>query len=118
MAGWAGITYLTADQGDRPGIARMLKALGREFDLVIEDGSHLPPHQAICLAETFPLVRPGGLYVLEDLHTSHPGHPLYRESCAPGTPDGLHLLLLIEHLLATGGTLRSFFWPVGITAAF
>ena len=101
-----GITYLTVDQSDRPGISRMLRTLNRSFDLVIEDGSHIPAHQAHCLAETFPLVRAGGLYILEDLHTSHPQHPYYREHCAPGTPNSLHLLLLIEHLRATSQTIR------------
>lgn len=101
-----GISYLTADQNDRPAIASLLKTLGRTFDLVIEDGSHLPKHQANCLAETFPLLHPGGMYVLEDLQTAHPQHPYYRQSCAPGTPSSLHLLLWIEHLRATGQTLR------------
>ena len=96
-----GITYITANQGDRTGIASMLRALDRRFDLVIEDGSHLPAHQAICLAETFPYVQPGGMYVLEDLHAAHPLHPYYRAHCAPGTPASLHLLLLLERLLAT-----------------
>jgi hypothetical protein len=105
--GGPGITYVTADQGDRTGIASMLKTLNHDFDLVIEDGSHIPAHQAICLAETFSLVRPDGLYVLEDLQTSHPRHPYYRENCPPGTPDSLHLLLLIEHLRATGKTMSS-----------
>ena len=101
-----GITYLTLDQSDRAAVARALKSLNRNFDLVIEDGSHIPQHQATCLAEAFPLVRPGGLYVLEDLQTSHPTHPYYRDHCAQGTPDSLHLLLLIEHLRATDQALR------------
>ncbi len=102
-----GVAYRVADQADRPGIARLLRDLGRRFDLVIEDGSHVPQHQANCLAETLPWVRPGGLYVLEDLHTSVPRHAIYQQHCAPGTPDSLHLLLFIEHLRATGKPLRS-----------
>lgn len=101
------IGYVTLDQGDRIGVAGMLRGLDRRFDLVIEDGSHIPQHQAICLAETFPFVRPGGLYVLEDLHTSHPQHPYYRTHCLAGTPTSLHLLLLLEHKLATSGTLSA-----------
>jgi len=101
----AGITYLTADQADRPAIARTLRSLNRRFDLVIEDGSHVPHHQACCLAETYSFIRPGGMYVLEDLHTSHPRHPYYQAHCPPGTPTSLHLLLLIEHALARDKTL-------------
>ena len=102
----AGINYLTADQNDRAGIAQLLQGLQRNFDLVIEDGSHIPQHQASCLAVTFPLVRSGGLYMLEDLQTSHPQHPVYQANCAPGTPDALHLLLWLEHLRATGKSLH------------
>jgi hypothetical protein len=101
-----GITYVTADQSDRAGISRMLKTLNLTYDVVIEDGSHVPQHQATSLAETFPLVRPGGLYVLEDLQTSHPRHAYFVENCAPATPTSLHLLLLIEHLRATGRPLQ------------
>jgi hypothetical protein len=92
---------LTADQSDRPAIASLLKSVNRTFDLVIEDGSHMPKHQESCLAETFPLLRPGGMYVLEDLQTLHPKHVHYQQTCAPSTPGSLHLLLLIEHLRAT-----------------
>jgi len=101
-----GITYLTADQGDRPAIARMLRSLDRRFDLVIEDGSHVPRHQANCLAEAVSFIRPAGMYMLEDLHTSHPRHPYYQTHCPPGTPSSLHLLLALEHALATGQMLR------------
>ncbi len=96
------IRYVQADQGDRPALEAALRGVGGGFDLVIEDGSHIPQHQAACLAMAFPLLRPGGLYVLEDLHTSLPWHPLYLRHCAPGTPTSLHLLLAIEHGLATG----------------
>ncbi|MGH7041069.1 MAG: hypothetical protein ACREFY_02920 [Acetobacteraceae bacterium] len=97
-----GIRYLRADQGDRAGLEMVLGALGGGFDLVIEDGSHIPQHQAACLAVVFPMVRPGGLYVLEDLHTSLPWHPLSLGHCTPGTPTSLHLLLTIERLRAIG----------------
>jgi predicted O-methyltransferase YrrM len=103
----SGITYITTDQGDRPAIARMLNGLNRRFDLVIDDGSHIPQHQANCLAETVAFLRPGGLYILEDLHTSHPQHPYYRQHCLPGTPTCLHFLLLIEHARAAGKAIES-----------
>ena len=49
--------------------------------LIIDDGSHVINHQQITLGFLFPMVRPGGWYVIEDLHTSNwgwglpPGHP-------------------------------------------
>ena len=92
-----GIRYLTADQGDAAGLARALGALGDGFDLVIEDGSHVPAHQARSLALAFPLLRPSGLYIAEDLHSALPSHPLARG--AAGT-SALHLLLAIERARA------------------
>ena len=99
------IRYLQADQGNQTGIQQLLQGIGRTFDLVIEDGSHIPQHQASCLVTTFPMLTPGGLYVLEDLHTSLPSHPYYLKYCADGTPTSLNLLHLIEHLRATGQVL-------------
>jgi hypothetical protein len=65
-----GIRYRLVDQGDRSALAEMLGSLNMQFDLVIEDGSHYPRHQCNCLIETLPHLKPGGLYILEDIHTS------------------------------------------------
>jgi 23S rRNA U2552 (ribose-2'-O)-methylase RlmE/FtsJ len=40
------------------------------FDIVIEDGSHMWEHQTTTLKTLFPFVKPGGLYVVEDLQTN------------------------------------------------
>ena len=40
------------------------------FDVIVEDGSHLNRDQQVNLAQLLPLVKPGGLYILEDLHCS------------------------------------------------
>ena len=39
----------------------------RSLDVVIDDGSHLLDHQLHSHAILWPLVRPGGLYVIEDI---------------------------------------------------
>ena len=41
------------------------------WDLIIDDGSHLPVHQLVSFAALFPFVRPGGLYVIEDIESSY-----------------------------------------------
>jgi hypothetical protein len=38
------------------------------FDIVIDDGSHAPQHQLAALRSLLPSVRPGGVYVTEDVH--------------------------------------------------
>lgn len=40
------------------------------FDIIVDDASHVMKDQQITLAAFFPLLNPGGLYVIEDLHTS------------------------------------------------
>jgi len=98
------ITYVQLDQGRRQSIAKMFERLGKRHDLIIEDGSHIPQHQASCLIESLPWLQPGGLYVLEDVHTSHPGHPLYRKHCRARSSrsTSLAVLLAIQHAKELG----------------
>jgi hypothetical protein len=58
-----------------------------KYDIIIDDGSHFPPHQIISLKHLFPALNPGGLYVIEDLETSYwnaPGANLYGYSISAG----------------------------------
>lgn len=41
-----------------------------EFDIIIDDGSHDVSHQQLTFGILFELVKPGGIYVLEDLGSS------------------------------------------------
>ena len=41
------------------------------FDIIIDDGSHRPGDQFTSFATMFPLMNPGGIYVIEDLETSY-----------------------------------------------
>lgn len=61
-------TYI-ADQSNRS----QLKSLFQDklLDIIIEDGSHIMHHQQISLGVLFRNVKPGGVFVIEDLHTSH-----------------------------------------------
>jgi cephalosporin hydroxylase len=40
---------------------------GQQFDLIIDDGSHQLPHQLAAIKQLSPLLRPGGMFVIEDL---------------------------------------------------
>ena len=101
------IEYVQADQGDAGAIDAMFARIGRRFDLVVDDGSHLPPHQASCLIKAFPFIRPGGLYILEDVHTSHPENPDFKQFNPPGTANCLHVLLAMRHLKECAEPLRT-----------
>ncbi len=62
------ISIARFDQSSRPQLNAFISSAGRGgFDLIIEDGSHASAHQQISLARLFQAVRPGGLYVVEDL---------------------------------------------------
>ncbi len=48
---------------------RSICSLSSEFDIVIDDGSHVSTDILNSFVNYFPLVKPGGLYVVEDTHT-------------------------------------------------
>lgn len=42
----------------------------KEFDIIIDDGGHYPQHQIKSFNTLFHRLKCGGLYIIEDLHTS------------------------------------------------
>lgn len=38
------------------------------FDMIVDDGSHIPQEQMSTLRALWPAIKPGGIYVIEDLH--------------------------------------------------
>ena len=59
-----------ADQADRTAMARVLAEADGPLDVVLDDGGHTMWQQQVSLACLLPGVRSGGLYVVEDLHSS------------------------------------------------
>lgn len=113
------ITYFKADQSDTDQYHSVLKSIDQPIDILIEDGSHDPLHQKISLVESLNYLDNGSVYILEDIHTSHPHHPYYKKRAK--TFHGwsftnwfykkennvfmpLQCLLLIEHLKSNGKT--------------
>ena len=64
-----GTHILIGDQADRA-LWRRLLADGSlpAPDVVIDDGGHTPHQQRVTLEELLPHVRPGGVYICEDIH--------------------------------------------------
>ena len=58
------------DQSNREDLAKVLNQSSYEFDLIIDDGGHTMKQQQVSLGYLFPFVKPGGFYILEDIHTS------------------------------------------------
>jgi SAM-dependent methyltransferase len=73
------IKLYQGDQSDPDSIQRVLQQVYdgprnpakrgyRQFDIIIDDGSHQPEHQQISFKKLWPEVQPGGLYIIEDFH--------------------------------------------------
>jgi SAM-dependent methyltransferase len=59
------------EQGDQTDIPFLKNVFnGVEFDLIIDDGGHTMFQQQTTLVHIFDRLKPGGVYILEDLHTS------------------------------------------------
>nr|Q83WF2.1 RecName: Full=Mycinamicin VI 2''-O-methyltransferase; AltName: Full=Mycinamicin biosynthesis protein E [Micromonospora griseorubida]BAC57026.1 methyltransferase [Micromonospora griseorubida] len=64
------IRTIQGDQNDAEFLDRIARRYG-PFDIVIDDGSHINAHVRTSFAALFPHVRPGGLYVIEDMWTAY-----------------------------------------------
>jgi hypothetical protein len=64
-------TYV-ADQANRDQLKGFIQKYGSDFDVILDDGGHNMDMQQISFGSLFKHVRPGGYYVIEDVHTSLP----------------------------------------------
>lgn len=68
------VRTFVADQGAPEQLEAFVAAAGvKQFDVIIDDGSHRPDHQQVTLAVLFKYLRPGGLYFIEDLANNGAG---------------------------------------------
>lgn len=58
------------DQGDRNELSYFLKNINVKFDIIVDDGSHIPIHQMISLVSLYKALSKDGIYIIEDLHTN------------------------------------------------
>ena len=65
-----GIEVHVGDQSDPAFLDRLVARYGR-FDIVLDDGSHLPQHQIASIEHLWQHVADGGIYIVEDLHTNY-----------------------------------------------
>jgi len=62
-----GIEVVIGDQSDRSFWRGFLESHDR-IDAVIDDGGHFPHQQVVTLESLLPHMRPGGVYICEDIH--------------------------------------------------
>ena len=64
------IKVIIGDQEDRTFLRKLVAQVGA-LDIVIDDGGHTMKQQINSFEELYPKVKPGGVYLAEDLHTSY-----------------------------------------------
>jgi hypothetical protein len=71
-----GIRVFIGDQADR-NFWKQFKQDAPKIDIVIDDGGHSPIQQLTSFEELFPHLRPGGVYLCEDVHGKAQGFSAY-----------------------------------------
>jgi predicted O-methyltransferase YrrM len=96
--------HFSTSQSDRKILEHIVRnELGDELDLVVDDASHTYEATKTSFEFLFPLLRPGGIYVIEDWSWAH--HPNYQSSDAPFSKHHALSNLLFEQIMLMGSTL-------------
>lgn len=91
------IEVFVGNQGDRKDLIEMMNTFGGQWNIIIDDGGHRMWEQQITLAVLFQYLKSGGLFVVEDLHTSNFGAPFgVKEDLSNST------LLMLKKFKETG----------------
>ena len=104
-------TFWLTDQGDSKALRRIVAAeFDGPLDLVIDDASHLYGPTRASFETLFPLLRPGGLYVIED----------WSWGCWPNLPveflpEGTELPKLIHQIVDAAGSMHRFLVGAGLS---
>jgi hypothetical protein len=64
-----GVEILIGDQADAAFMGGVVVPRG-PFDIIIDDGGHIPDQQLVSFLTLFPHLKEGGVYLVEDLHTT------------------------------------------------
>lgn len=94
------ITTALCDQSKEEDILSIVDKFGSDFDLILDDGSHLNRDQQITFQLLFPHIKPGKYYVIEDLHMSFKEQDV--EQSSPDTSLAILLHLWITKRLPPG----------------
>lgn len=67
--------YHIVDQANVEQLQNFVNTTGGKFDIILDDGGHTMEQQITSFTTLFPHLNRGGLYIIEDLHTSYwPGY--------------------------------------------
>ncbi|MFH1018701.1 MAG: class I SAM-dependent methyltransferase [Pseudomonadota bacterium] len=68
--------FMKVNQSSDDEMRNALETIGRPLDVIIDDGPHTPKEQTRCFELAFPRLAHGGIYVMEDLHSTDPENEL------------------------------------------
>lgn len=83
------IAVILGDQSVESDLMKCL-SVSKEYDIIIDDGSHFVDHQQFSFNVLFPYLKSGGIYIIEDLHSSL--HEYYNPNKSVTTLDWLNNL--------------------------
>jgi hypothetical protein len=66
------------DQGNREQLKELMDKIGK-VDIILDDGGHCMDHMQISFGFLFSYLNKGGIYIIEDVHTSYPYHEIPTE---------------------------------------
>jgi predicted O-methyltransferase YrrM len=93
--------HFSTSQSDREILEHIVRnELADELDLVVDDASHTYEQTRSSFEILFPLLRPGGIYSVEDWNWAH--HPDFQAPDAPWTKDHALSNLLFEQIMLMG----------------
>lgn len=94
----SGIITHVADQSNRKDLQVFIDKYGTDFDVILDDGGHAMDHQQISFGFLFEHLKPGGYYIIEDVHTSLPKY--YPDPDFKVNQDGSNTtLFMMEHFI-------------------
>lgn len=68
------VEIIIGDQGDPAFLASLADRVG-EIDVILDDGGHRMDQQILTFQHLYPILKDGGIYMCEDVHTSYdPSH--------------------------------------------
>lgn len=65
------VEFVLLDQSDKFMLSEFANRNMERYHLIIDDGSHVPDHQELTLVHLWKALKPGGIFIVEDIETSY-----------------------------------------------
>jgi hypothetical protein len=65
------VSFAQVDQSNPTMLDSYASDKNNLFDIILDDGSHIPEHQILTLNKLWKCLKPGGCYVIEDIETCY-----------------------------------------------